>query len=44
MIKRITMRRGSGTVIMNESFYNDPAGMAPVVITPYFRQGLAKHL
>jgi len=41
MIKRITMRRGSGTVIMNESFYNDPAGMAPVVITPYFRQGLS---
>lgn len=41
MIKRITMRRGSGTVIMNESFYNDPAGMAPVVITPYFRHGLS---
>ena len=41
MIKRITMRRGSGTVIMTETFYNDPAGMAPVVITPYFRQGLS---
>ncbi len=41
LIKKITMRRGSGTVIMEESFHNDSASMAPVVVTPYFRHGLS---
>ena len=41
LIKKITLKRGSGTVVMEESFYNDPASMAPVVITPYFRHGIS---
>ncbi|MBQ6473051.1 MAG: beta-galactosidase [Victivallales bacterium] len=41
LIKRVTLKRGSGTVVMEESFHNDPASMAPVVLTPYFRHGLS---